>query len=217
MPGGAARGRPRDPSREEAIRDAVFDLLVEVGYPKVTIEAVAARAGAGKATLYRRWKSKAELVVAVLDQMACGVQTADTGSLRTDLERQVCRDLAVEPGSRVIEAMQGLGSALRHDVALRTAFTEHFVAPRRAAMAEMFARAEARGEMPPGKDIDLLTSVVPALMMHRLMTGRGHPGPAYARQIVEKILLPAATCPAPAPPARRRRAGTAPGRSIGGH
>jgi AcrR family transcriptional regulator len=192
--GGGHGGRPRDPSRDKAILQAALDVLAEDGYDRLTIDAVASRAGAGRATVYRRWESKAELVVDALADLHGSPQVPDTGSLREDLD-QLCAHLTDDPESRTLAVMQGLASALPHDPTLVAAFNERLGDPRRAAVAELFARAVARGEMPPGKDIELLTSVIPALMMHRLLTGEGRPSLAFARRIVEQLLLPAATRP----------------------
>jgi AcrR family transcriptional regulator len=173
-----------------------LDLLAEDGYDRLTIEAVAARAGAGRATVYRRWDSKAELVVDALADLHGSPLVPDTGSLREDLD-QLCMHLTDAPESRALAVMQGVASALPYNPALVAAFNERLAGPRRAEVAELFARAVARGEMPPGKDIELLTSVIPALMLHRLLTGEGPPSLAFARRIVEQLLLPAATAPNP--------------------
>ncbi len=188
------RGRPRDPVREAAIRDAVLALVAEEGYDRVTIERVAARAGVGKATVYRRWESKAELVLDAIAHLTPAFSVPDTGSLREDLGR-LCASAAItgSQGHRTMAVMQGLVSAIPHDRALMEVFSRRFVAPRRAALATVFARAMERGEMPAGKDIDLLTSVIPAMMMHRLLTGHPVPGRGFAARIIDQLLLPAAT------------------------
>ncbi|MGH7611247.1 MAG: TetR-like C-terminal domain-containing protein, partial [Candidatus Dormibacteria bacterium] len=113
----------------------------------------------------------------------------------------VCRSAAItgSAGRRDLGVMQGLVSAMAHDPALARVFLRRFVAPRRAALAQVFTRAVERGEMAPGKDIDLLTSVIPALMMHRLVTSHQLPGRQFAARIIEGLLLPAATA---APAAR---------------
>lgn len=188
-------GRPRDPSRADAIREAMLDLVAEQGYERVTIEAVAARAGAGKATVYRRWESKAALIIDALADLSGPAHLPDTGSLRGDLE-QLCDTVTGEDGGRDLAVMQGLASAMSHDAELRTTLERQLIAPRRAAMAEVFARAVARGEMGPERDVDLLTSVIPALMIDRVTAG-GVPTPAFARHIVAELILPAATAGAP--------------------
>ncbi|MGH9056396.1 MAG: TetR/AcrR family transcriptional regulator [Acidimicrobiales bacterium] len=195
-----AGGRPRDPTRDEVIREAALELVAEQGYERVTVDAIAARAGAGKATLYRRWRSKADLVMDALADIKPIGTLADTGSLRGDLEK-ICVQVA-DPDNKAIAVMQGLASALPHDRELMDAFQERFVAPRRAAMSGVFARAVARGEMAAGRDVDLLTSVIPALMAYQLMTAAEPPEPSFALHIVDELLIPAATAGAPtAPPA----------------
>src|SRR5215211_1459542 len=79
-------GRPRDPSRDGVIRDAILHLLGEVGYGALTMDAVAAEAGVGKATIYRRWRTKQDLVVDTISVMNQALATpVDTGSLESDV------------------------------------------------------------------------------------------------------------------------------------
>src|SRR5918999_1622437 len=86
-------GRPRDPSRDDVIRAAILQLLGEVGYGALTMDAVAAEAGFGKATIYRRWRTKQDLVVdTISDLNRAEASTPDTGSLEGDL-RQMLRSL----------------------------------------------------------------------------------------------------------------------------
>ena len=86
-------GRPRDPSRDGVIRAAILRLLADVGYNALTMDAVAAEAGVGKATIYRRWRTKSDLVVDTIAEMnRAETQLPDTGSLEADL-RQLLRSL----------------------------------------------------------------------------------------------------------------------------
>src|ERR671920_260764 len=79
-------GRPRDPSRDGVIRAAILRLLAEVGYGALTMDAVASEAGVGKATIYRRWRTKQDLVVDTISDLAQAEGTTpDTGSLEGDL------------------------------------------------------------------------------------------------------------------------------------
>lgn len=167
----------------------------------MTIEAVAARAGAGKATLYRRWASKAELMVDVIASLSGSLTVPDTGSLAGDLHG-LCASLCDEGESRKLAVMRALASALPHDQALAQAFSEQFIAPRRALLAAVFERAVARGEMAAGRDLELLTAVIPALTMYRLMSGGAAPSQAFIRQVVTEVLLPAATASLPTAGAR---------------
>src|ERR671938_713381 len=86
-------GRPRDPSRDEVIRAAILRLLAEVGYGALTMDAVASEARVGKATIYRRWRTKQDLVVDTISELNRAEAVApDTGSLEDDL-RQTMRSL----------------------------------------------------------------------------------------------------------------------------
>src|ERR671929_840669 len=86
-------GRPRDPSRDSVIRAAILRLLAEVGYSALTMDAVAAEAGVGKATIYRRWRTKQDLVVDTISDLNREEATPpDSGSLEGDL-RQMLRQL----------------------------------------------------------------------------------------------------------------------------
>ncbi|MFI5429336.1 helix-turn-helix domain-containing protein [Aeromicrobium sp. UC242_57] len=83
------RGRPRDPSRDEVIIDAAIDVLVREGYDRLSMEGVATAAGVGKATVYRRWSSKAELVIDAMSSLKPGMGTIDTGTLEGDIDLMV--------------------------------------------------------------------------------------------------------------------------------
>ena len=89
-------GRPLDASRDVALRDAALDLLAEIGYDRLTIDSVAARAHASKTTIYRRWSGKAELIVDALNSLKGSHPVPDTGSLRGDLEA-IARELQPAP------------------------------------------------------------------------------------------------------------------------
>lgn len=189
---GGRVGRPRDPAVDAALREAALDLLAERGYDQLTIDAVAARSGAGRATVYRRWASKLELVIDALDGLRPIEPAPDTGSLRGDLD-VLCEQLTRADGGRALSVVQGLASALGRDPELMAAFNEHFVAPRRAALEQLFRRAVGRGEMRPRPDFELLSAIVPALMLHRMLIGGAAPDPDFALRVIDEVLLPAAT------------------------
>jgi AcrR family transcriptional regulator len=193
---GAAPGttRPRVAGeREEEILDATVRLLVDVGYDKLTLDAVAAEARASKATLYRRWKGKAELVVdAVHRAKACGGPIdADTGSLRGDLLAMACM-----AGGLVddvpLSVFAGLISAMHHDPELMAAVHERFLGPRIELATRVLDRARRRGEVGPDVDIRLLVAVLPAIVLYRrLVAGERIDAPFVAR-VIDEVVLPAA-------------------------
>jgi AcrR family transcriptional regulator len=190
-----SRGRPRDPSRDEAIIDAAIDVLVRDGYDRLSMEGVAASAGVGKATVYRRWSSKAELVIDAMATLKPAIDTIDTGTLDGDLELLIAT--ACSPHSqRLQRVMMSICSALPREPELLEAFRTRFTEPRIARISDMLERARGRGELGPDVDVAMAASLVPSLMLQRaLMTGQPA-GRVYAEQVVRSVLLPVVGRPA---------------------
>ena len=166
-------GRPRSAEADRAILRAAVDLLADEGYGGVTMEGVAARAGVGKATVYRRWPCKSALVVdAVTACRESGSQPPDTGSTRDDLlvfVRGFMHHLRTSDAGRVMPA---LVAELSRNPELAAEFREGFVQPRRAKVLEAVRRGVERGEVRPDVDAELIADGVVALLMHRfLVTG----------------------------------------------
>jgi AcrR family transcriptional regulator len=146
------------------VADAVAELMIEVGYDSLTIEAVAARAGVAKTTVYRRWSAKTQLVSDALRLRAQPIAEApDTGTLRGDLLAylETVNDTLSAPFGR---AMVGLMSTARYRPELADALREGYVGKLRIEVGELLVRAEARGELRGGLDhpalIDLVISPV---------------------------------------------------------
>jgi AcrR family transcriptional regulator len=183
-------GRARDASRDDDLRRAALDLVAEIGYDRVTMDAVAARAGAGKATVYRRWSSKAELVGDALAHEHVDGEVPDTGSLRGDLAALGGYLLSGQDPLRKARLITGLASALLADTELRQAF-ETFAPPTERAVATIVDRALDRGEIAAPADPAMVAAILPALGLHRLIfTGAG-PDPDYAAAVIDNVLLPA--------------------------
>lgn len=198
---GSAFCRPRvEGDREDEILDGVLQLLVELGYDKLTFDAVAVQVRASKATLYRRWPTKAELVISAIDQIAvCPAGRSDmldTGTLAGDLEQLACSD--PEWTSLLPGIVSAVVPALHRDRDLTKAFEEQFLRPRQALMAAVLERAQQRGEVGKDANLTLLGQIMPALFIHHTMlTGRG-PDTATVRAIIDTILLPACRATVPA-------------------
>lgn len=182
--------RPRiTGARADAIFDATLTLLREVGYDRLRMDAVAAAAKAGKASLYRRWRTKGELVVDALTR--CEPVTAlDTGSVRGDLVGMACSSGGAVDQAQV-EVMAALMTAMHHDDELRAAFEQRFLEPRRVAARAAFARGRARGEIHPDVDTELLVDILPSMIIHRLLLRGQHPTPELVARIVDQVVLPA--------------------------
>jgi AcrR family transcriptional regulator len=198
-------GRPRDPGIDVAISEAALDLLAEKGYEQLAIEAVAERSGSARATIYRRWKSKLELVIYALGTLPREIEDGlDTGSLRGDLalfSERLNRHREIE--GRTLAILRGLAAALPQDPKLFAAVNEHFIAPRLAGLRAMLERAVARGEISEDSDVDMLASIIPAFVLHRMFVEGTASDPAYMARVIDIVLIPAATA-APSPSTSRR-------------
>jgi AcrR family transcriptional regulator len=189
------RGRPRDPSRDEAIIEAAIEVLVRDGYDRLSVEGVASAAGVGKATVYRRWANKAELIIDAMATLKPTIDTIDTGSLDGDIELMVVASCS-PTSQRLLQVMVGICSALPREPELLEAFKTRFTEPRIARITQILERARGRNELGSGVDVAMAASLVPSLMLQRvLMTGQPA-GRAYAEQIVGSVLLPVLGLPA---------------------
>ncbi|WKX72218.1 TetR/AcrR family transcriptional regulator [Streptomyces sp. XD-27] len=180
------------PEREDELYEAVVDLLTEVGYDSLTMDAVAARTHSSKATLYRQWKSKPQLVVTALrkTQPVC-LEDIDTGSLRGDLRQMV---LASGPERTEMEAalMRGLAHAAHENPDLQQALRELLILPEIAALDMLLKRAVDRGEV--AADSPAL-SYVPHMMcgafVARPLIDDAPPSPDYLLTYIDAVVLPA--------------------------
>jgi AcrR family transcriptional regulator len=180
-------GRPRDPSRDDAIFAATLAIFAEEGYAGVSIEGVAARAGVGKATIYRRCASKAQLVV---DAMRCGVTVADhlpdTGDVRADLTSMLALMIERVTGEAGPALLSFAAERLRHPE-LAEEFELSIIGAKRAHMRGIVAAAVARGDVPADTDVDMVAECGPALVWHHALNGLPLPADLPAR-IVEMVL-----------------------------
>ena len=183
-------GRPRDPSRDEAIRAALLRLLGEVGYGALTMDALAQEAGVGKATIYRRWRTKQDLVVDRMSDLGSLLTVPpDTGSLREDI-RQFMHLVVETTGSPVGAMLQSLVSAMHHHPELRAAYRAGPLTVWRTAYAQMWARAEARGEVTPGLASSPMAEATSALIVQRwLLTGEPV-DTEYADRVLDTVVMP---------------------------
>jgi AcrR family transcriptional regulator len=183
-------GRPRDPSRDGVIRAAILRLLADVGYGSLTMDAVASEAGVGKATIYRRWRTKQDLVVdTISDLNRAEAAPADTGSLAGDLRAMMHSLVSVITGPTGAATLSLL-STVPHQPALAHAFQDGPLAVWRQSFDEVWSRAEQRGEVRPGTGSSVIAEVPSALLVQRwLLTGRPV-DEAYADEVLDTIVLP---------------------------
>ncbi len=165
----ARPGRKRDATRDAVILDAALSVLSTQGYDGMTIDLVAAEAGMARATVYRRWATKAELVldaVSRLSQADVDVERLpDTGSFRTDM-LAISASYDEEEQHVRLQVMVGLLSLAHADPRLAEAAMRSGIGPWIAAHRALMQRAIDRGEFPPA-DIDTLSQVIPMLYVAR--------------------------------------------------
>lgn len=183
-------GRPRDPSRDGVIRAAILSLLAEVGYGALTMDAVAAEAGVGKATIYRRWRTKEDLVVDTIAAIhATQLEVPDTGALESDL-RQMLHVVVAGINGPSGAATRSLLSTIPHHPALATAFREGPRMMWREAFEQIFSRAEERGEVRPGLAQSLVLEAMTAPLVQRWLIRAEPVDDAYADEVLEQVALP---------------------------
>ncbi len=199
------RNRPRVAGeREDEILDACADLLVEVGYDRLTMDAVAKRARASKATLYRRWESKALLVVEALVRAKSSphIGDHDTGSLRSDLLSTFCgHDGLNSAGTAVMGAVL---TAVATDPEFAGHFREKFIAPKIAVTQAIYQRAQERGEIGEDVDLEVIGPALAGILLHRSFVLGIAPDDATIERVVDHVILPAVqhpTCGRDATPA----------------
>ncbi|WP_225724794.1 MULTISPECIES: TetR/AcrR family transcriptional regulator [unclassified Nocardia] len=186
VPAGAAVMQPQVTA---AITEAAFAELAEVGYGRLSMEAVARRAGVSKPTLYRRWPTKEQLVIALITQVAvAAADTPDTGTLRGDLLAFLeitLRGVSHPLAARIMPDL--LAESIRNP-ALREALQIGIGQSRRAKVAEMLRRAIARGELPAGLDIELALDFLVAPMFWRSINGGDLEAPDYLDRLVDMLI-----------------------------
>jgi len=183
--------------RDSAICDATLELLVEVGYDRMSMDAIAARARASKATIYRRWPGKPELVLDAVRSRAPGlVVPADTGSLRGDLVATYSA-AAHGAGAEEAELVAGVLRAMRSTPELGDCVRAQVFESKCDVSRTLVARAVARGELPDGVDPLLLHEVAGALWFHRVLVVGGPVDDEFIAHVVDDVLIPLLTSTRP--------------------
>jgi AcrR family transcriptional regulator len=167
-------GRPRSPEAHAAILRAALELAVEGGLAGLSMEAIAARAGVGKATIYRRWKSKEELFAEAIGMIAVNPEVPDTGSVRGDFE--AASGAAVERmAPEAFRVLPRLLADAADDPELLAALHAALVRPRRAAIAAVLRRGIERGELRADIDVDLVSDMLIGPLIARVLLAGGDP------------------------------------------
>ncbi len=196
LSGSAARwslrrpGRRRDPALDDAIQAAVVDVLATEGYGGLTMETVAVVAGVSKATIYRRWTSKTDLLVSVVERASeDSLVAVDTGCLRDDLLSLLASlvDMLSGPGGT---ASRALLTASTVEPALGTAFRNGPIARWSTAFQAAFTRAAARGDVAPTAGQSLVAEAGPSILIKRWLIGDRPLDDALAEAVVDGLMMP---------------------------
>ena len=183
-------GRPRDSSRDIAIEKAAIELLREVGYEHVTMESVAHRAQVSKATIYRRWKNKAELITDSVRHYAfCKAPGINTGSLRSDLV-EIISEKVKTMKSVDGQLIAGLLTAARGDTDLAQILTQSLGAYASAAHSAVFERAIARGEISKSAKREIVFELIPAFINFRIFMSHQPVNRKFIEHFVDDVLIP---------------------------
>lgn len=165
-------GRPPDLAKREAVLAATREVLAEVGYTSMTIDAVAQRAGSNRVLIYRVWDTKLALAADALFGTAGAFTVPDTGSLREDLRGFIAQHVARMNGPAYLKGLPGLTVELLNDPDLYRWMHVRFVQPSEDGYREILERAAARGEIADDVDPKLLTRVVSGATTSLAQTGR---------------------------------------------
>jgi AcrR family transcriptional regulator len=188
--------RKRGAALEDAIRAAAFDELTEVGYTAFSVESVAARARTGKASIYRRWPTKADLVFDSLctelpTPAQCGLEEELPPDVSTvEALRQVAAKIASIMQSPAGHVMRAIKCEALADPELAHAIDERFQAPRRAAMLELLQRGVERGEVRADAVTPVVADVLPAILTFRIIMQREALTEGQIREIIDQVLIP---------------------------
>jgi len=175
--------------RDQAILEATRELLAERGVHQLTVEGVAARSGVAKTTIYRRWRSKDELALAVLLNMVEEiVEVPDLGDIRAELIALVDAAVRILGTTLMGRVMQGLVSDLATDPQLGRSFRERVVALRVSEMRRVIERGIARGELRPDADVELVHELLFGPVYYRLLLSGGKLESGLGERIVDAVL-----------------------------
>jgi len=181
-------GRPRSAVSHQAILKAVLELLSEVGFEAMSIEAIASRAGVGKTTIYRRYSSKDELVADAIESIREEVLIPDTGNLWSDMDALIenAAQITLTPLGRQTVAM--IISSASGNPGFAQIYWEKYLYPRRQSFAIVIERAKARNEVSIDLDAGLVFDVMSSIMLYALIFPPIESWKAYVRRSLSLFL-----------------------------
>src|SRR5579883_1946094 len=182
------RGRPRDEAARRRILQAVLDLMEDNGFAQATAEAIAARAGVSKATIYRWWPNKAAVVIeAFREAVAPELPLRDTGSLREDLTNQMRNFARLLCGPRG-RMLQSFVVAARSDPEVAAAFRQVWSDPRRSEARAVLRQKQATGQLRRDADLDLVLDSLYGPLYYRFLVKNEPPSQKYAEALADLVI-----------------------------
>jgi AcrR family transcriptional regulator len=204
---GRGRGRPRSAKADQAILAATLRMVGTHGVAATTIEGIAAEAGVGKTTIYRRWESKTELIVAAVSQIAPpDVQFPDSGSLEGDLKLLSELQRQRLAGTGLLTVVPRVLAESMNDPELHQGFLENVIKPLRALIRSLIERGIERGELRADLEVEPLVDILHAIPIYRILTSRGDPDSiAQVPDAYMPLLTPGISSSSGAPKSARPR------------
>jgi AcrR family transcriptional regulator len=177
--------RRRSEKSRQATLDAALELCAEHGYAQVTVEAIAARAGVSKKTIYRWWPSKGAVVLEAVHGVALQPTVfPDTGDLAADLHTQLAGVVEVLSTPRTRSAFIGVLTEAQHDTGLAEQLHRQWISPRIQQFKDRLRKAQEHGHLPPNADPDVIMDLLYGVIFHRLMVHLPLPDEDYLRKVV---------------------------------
>ena len=162
-------GRPRSAQSHQAMLTASLELLAEVGFEAMSMEAIAARAGVGKATIYRRYSSKVELIADAIESLREEVIIPDTGKLDSDIDQLIENAAQITLTTLGRQTVAMIISSASSNAEFAQVYWSKYLQPRRQAFAIVIERAKARKEVAADLDPGLVFDTMSGIMLYALI------------------------------------------------
>jgi AcrR family transcriptional regulator len=182
-------GRPREPRADGAIITAALELMAEHGVQALRVDDVARHAGVGKATIYRRYRSKDQLITEAVGALVNQeIEIPDSGSTREDLQILMRQAVDLYSGTLAAKLMPGIVDEMSRNGELAAIARDQFLMRRRAALQAVFERGIGRGDLRRDLDVDFALDVLAGPLFYRLLITGGPIDEGLAQAVVELIL-----------------------------
>ena len=180
-------GRPRSRRADEAIREAALELLAELGYTGLSMDSLAEHARVSKATIYRRWPSKEEMVASLLDEFVGEVAVPDTGSTREEIRAAVERVAHFYRWSAAGRVIAALVSEMASHPRVAGVVRSRFESPWRLVLRSVLKRGIERGDLRSDVDLDVASDLLTGPIVYRTLLAGGAMGRAYVQALADEV------------------------------